>query len=123
MARGQNEAMVVVPMAALTLGLMDGQLLGAALLGAIPIVLLAQIREARIVQGDLLLAIVLMIISTLFYETTLLLVLRLTGESVDWWTGFANVAVPAAIVNAFLVPPVYGLILLGSSGVRQARPI
>src|SRR3989304_1059960 len=63
--RGRDDAMVVVPMGALVLGLMDSQLLGLALLAAIPIVLLTEIREARIVQGDFLLAVFLIIVSTL----------------------------------------------------------
>ncbi len=121
--RGLHEAMVVVPMGALTLGLMDGQPLGVTLLAAMPIVLLTEIREARIVQGEFLLAVLLTILSTLLYETLFLLVLRLSGEAADWWRSFAYVAVPAAIVNVFLVPPIYGLLWLGSRDLRQASAL
>jgi len=123
MARGLREAMVVVPIGTLALGLMDGQPLGAALLAAMPIVLLTEIREARIVQGDFLLAVLLVIVSTVAYETIFLVILRLTGETVQWWGSFALVAVPAAIVNALLVPPVYGLLWLGSGDLRRASPL
>jgi len=123
MVRGLNEAMVLVPMGTLTLGLMDGQLLGAALLAAMPVVLLTEIREARIIQGDFLLAVLLIILSTLAYETIFLVILRLTGETVQWWGSFVRLAIPAAIVNALLVPPAYGLLWLGSGGLRRVSPL
>jgi rod shape-determining protein MreD len=123
MVRGLHEAMVIVPMGALTLGLMDGQPVGAALLAAMPIVLLTEIREARIVQGDFLLAVLLIILSTLAYEMIFLLTLRLTGGTADWWGSFAYIAVPSAIVNAFLMPPVYWLLWLGSRDLGRVRAI
>ena len=123
MVRGLEEAMVVVPMGGLALGLMDGQLLGAAMLALIPVVLLTEIREARIIQGDFLLAILLILLSTLAYELIILLTLRVTGETVQWWGTFSRVVVPAAIVNALLVPPVYGLLWLGSRDLRRVRPL
>ena len=121
--RGLREAMVVVPMGALTLGLMGGQSAGMILLAAMPIVLLTQIREARIIQGDFLLAVLLIVLSTLAYESILLAALRLNGETADWWGSLVNIAVPAAIVNAILVPPLYGLLLLASRDLQLARPL
>jgi rod shape-determining protein MreD len=123
MVRGLEEAMVVVPMGGLALGLMDGQLLGAAMLALIPLVLLTEIREARIIQGDFLLAVLLILLSTLAYEVIILVILRVTGETVQWWGTLSRVVVPAAIVNAVLVPPVYGLLWLGSRDLRKARPL
>jgi rod shape-determining protein MreD len=123
MVRGLEEAMVVVPMGGLALGLMDGQLLGAAMLALIPLVLLTEIREARIIQGDFLLAVLLILLSTLAYEVIILVILRVTGETVQWWGTLSRVVVPAAIVNALLVPPVYGLLWLGSRDLRKARPL
>jgi len=123
MVRGLEDAMVVVPMGGLALGLMDGQPLGAAMLALMPVVLLTEIREARIIQGDFLLAILLILLSTLAYELIILITLRLTGETVQWWGTFARVIVPAAIVNALLVPPVYGLLWLSSRDLRTAQPL
>jgi rod shape-determining protein MreD len=85
MVRGLEEAMVVVPMGGLALGLMDSQPLGAAMLALIPLVLLTEIREARIIQGDFLLAILLILLSTLAYEVVILITLQVTGETVQWW--------------------------------------
>jgi len=123
MVRGMEEAMVVVPMGGLALGLMDGQLLGAAMLALIPLVLLTEIREARIIEGEFLLAVLLILLSTLAYEVIILIILRVTGETVQWWGILSRVVVPAAIVNALLVPPVYGLLWLGSRDLRRPRPL
>jgi rod shape-determining protein MreD len=123
MVRGLDEAMVVAPMGGLALGFLDGQPLGAAMLALIPLVLLTEIREARIIQGDFLLAVLLILLSTLAYEAIILIILRVTGETVQWWGTLSRVVVPAAIVNALLVPPVYGLLWLGSRDLRRARPL
>jgi len=123
MVRGLEEAMVVVPMGGFALGLMDGQLLGAAMLALIPLVLMTEIREARIIQGDFLLAILLILLSTLAYEVIILIILRVVGEPVQWWGILTQVIIPAAIVNALLVPPVYGLLWLGSRDLRRAEPL
>ena len=123
MVRGMEEAMVVVPLGGLALGLMDGQLLGAAMLALIPLVLLTEIREARIIEGEFLLAVLLILLSTLAYEVIILIILRVTGDTVQWWGILSRVVVPAAIVNALLVPPVYGLLWLGSRDLRRPRPL
>jgi rod shape-determining protein MreD len=121
MVRGQQEALVVVPMAGIALGLLDGQPLGTALLALIPVVLLAELREARIVEGDFLLAVGAIVIATLAYETLFLVTLRLSGETVGWWGSFVWVIVPTAIVNALLLLPFFGMMWLASSDLRRAR--
>ena len=51
--RGQREGMVVVPIGGLCLGLVSSQPVGVALLAAAPVVLLAELREARLTQSEL----------------------------------------------------------------------
>lgn len=123
MVRGLKEAMVVVPMGGLALGLVDGHPLGVAVLALIPLVLLTEIREARIIEGDFLLSIFVVLLATLAYELIILIVLRVTGETVQWWGTLARVVVPAAVVNALLVPPVYGLLWVGSRDLRRPHPL
>ena len=119
--RGQREALVVVPMAGIALGLLDGQPVGTALLALIPVVLLAELREARIVEGDFLLALATVVVATLAYETLFLVTLRLTGETVQWWGSFSRIIVPTAIVNALLMPPLYAVMWLASADLRRVR--
>jgi hypothetical protein len=84
---------------------------------------MTEIREARIIQGDFLLAILLILVSTLAYEVVILIILRVVGEPVWWWGTLSQVIVPAAIVNGLLVPPVYGLLWLGSRDLRRVHPL
>jgi rod shape-determining protein MreD len=121
--RGQREAMVVVPIGGLCLGLVDSQPVGVALLAAVPVVLLAELREARLTQSDFLLAVVLVLASSLVYETVFLVILRLMGESVQWWGSMSRVALPTAIVNALLMPPLYWLVWWSSRDIRRAHSL
>ena len=117
--RGQREALVVVPIAGIAVGLLDGQPLGMALLALIPVVLLAELREARIVEGDFLLALVTIVVATLAYETIFLVTLLLTGVTVYWWGSFSRIIVPTAIVNALLMPPLYGVMWLAPGALPR----
>jgi rod shape-determining protein MreD len=120
MVRGQGEALVVVPMAGIGLGLVDGQPVGTALLALIPVVLLAELKETHIVEGDFLLALGTIVVATLAYETVFLVTLWLAGETIHWWDSFSRMIVPTAIVNTLLMPPLYGLMWLASSDLRRA---
>jgi hypothetical protein len=79
------------------------------------------VREARIVEGDFLLALATIVVATLAYEALFLVTLRLTGETVHWWDSFSRVIVPTAIVNTLLMPPLYAVMWLASSDLRRVR--
>ncbi len=118
--RGQNEGMVVVPLGGLCLGLLSSQPVGVALLAAAPVVLLAELREARLTQSDFLLAVFLVLVSSLVYETVFLVILRVMGDSVQWWGSFMRVILPTSIVNVLFTPPLYWLVWWRSTASRRA---
>lgn len=117
--RGQEEALVLIPLAGLTLGLLDSQPLGLHLLALAPLALLLLAHDARLIEADFLMALAIVLAATLAYEGVFLVVLRLTGESLDWWGNISRVIIPAAIANALLTPPVYGLVWLASVDRRR----
>ena len=119
--RGQREAMVVVPIGGLCLGLVGGQPLGVALLATLPVVLLAELRSMRLSINDFLLSLLLVFLSCLVYEMVFLVGLRLTGESVGWGAAFLRVALPTSLVSALFTPPFYWLIWSQSGRLRRAR--
>ena len=121
--RGQREGMVVVPIGGLCLGLVSSQPVGVALLAAAPVVLLAELREARLTQSDLLLAIALVLVSSLVYETVFLVILQVMGESVQWWGSFSRVILPTAIINSLFTLPLYWLVWWGSTRFRRAHSL
>jgi rod shape-determining protein MreD len=112
--RGETEAMVLIPIAALALGLLDSHPLGIHLLALAPLALLSAGRQVGFIQADFLLALALAFTATLAYEGIFLVTLRLTGESLSWWGNLGQVVVPAAIANTLLTLPVYWLVWLGS---------
>lgn len=120
-ARGRAEALVLIPIAGFAQGLVDSQPLGLAMLALAPLALMTSVRELRLVDSDLLPAILLTMAATVVYETTIMLTLAVRGESVDWLANLTNVLVPAAIANALLLVPVYGVIRLASLDLRPRR--
>ncbi|MCH7580654.1 MAG: rod shape-determining protein MreD [Chloroflexi bacterium] len=120
-ARGRQEALVLIPIAGFTQGLLDSQPLGLAMLALAPLTLMTDFRELRLVDSEILPAIALTMAATVVYESTIMVTLVLTGESVTWLASVTNVLVPAAMANALLLIPVYWLIRISSLDLRQ-RP-
>jgi rod shape-determining protein MreD len=121
--RGQREALFLIPAAGFVLGLLDGEPLGLAMLALAPLVLMTEVRELRLVESDLVPALVLTVAGTLVYETTVLLSLAVRGEQVSWLASIVNVLVPAAIANVLLLLPVYAVIRLASLDLRRPRAL
>jgi rod shape-determining protein MreD len=122
-ARGQREALFLIPAAGFVQGLLDSQPLGLAMLALAPLILMTEVRELQLVESDLLPAVVLCAVATLAYEGTILLTLAVTGERLDWSASVLDVLVPAAIANALLLLPVYGLIQLANRNVRRRQAL
>ncbi len=119
--RGRQEALVLIPIAGFSQGLLDSQPLGLAMLALAPLVLMTDFRELRLVNSDIFPAIALTMAATVVYECTIMVTLVLTGESVTWLASVTSVLVPAAFANALLLVPVYWLIRISSLDLRQ-RP-
>ena len=118
---GQRDALLLIPIAGFVQGLLDSQPLGLAMLAMAPLILMTQVKELRLVQSDLLLAVVLTAVATLVYEGTVLLTLAVTGERLDWLATVLEVLVPATIANVLLLLPLYGLARLLDPGVRRRQ--
>jgi len=119
--RGQREALVLIPIAGIVVGILDSQPLGLALLALAPLGLMTEVREARPVESDLVLALMFVALATLFYEGALLLTLAVTGGQPDWLGSALNILVPAIIANVLLLLPTYALLSLTSLNFRP-RP-
>lgn len=121
--RGSRETLVLIPIAGFTLGLLDSQPLGLAMLALAPMTLMTNVRDLRLVESDLLPAVGLTVLATLVYETVIMVTLVVTGEHPDLLASTLDVLVPAAIANALLLLPVYGLIRLASMDLRPHRAL
>lgn len=118
-ARTQREALLLIPFAGFLLGLFDSQPLGLAMIALAPIIVMTEVKQLRLVESELLPALVLAALATLVYESTILLTLAVRGEQLDWLATVLDVLVPAAIASASLLIPVYGLVRLASLDLRR----
>ncbi|MCH8849383.1 MAG: rod shape-determining protein MreD [Chloroflexi bacterium] len=121
--RPQREALLLIPLAGLLLGLLDGQTLGLAMIALSPLVLLTEVRRLRLVESEFLPALLLAAVATLAYESTILLTLAVRTRQLDWLVSVLDVLVPAAIASVLLLIPVYGLVRLASRDIRRQAPL
>jgi rod shape-determining protein MreD len=119
--RGRREALILIPLAGLALGLLDGEPLGLAMLALAPLILLTDVQELHVIESSLLPAVALVALATLSYESAILLTLAIAGEQLDWLASMLDVLVPAVIANVLLLLPVYGIVRLASWDKRQQR--
>jgi rod shape-determining protein MreD len=117
--RPKRETLLLIPLGGILLGLYDDQPLGVAILALLPLILMVEVLEMRLVQSTLLQAVVIIIIATLFYEVAFLLTLTVAGEPVDWLAVGLDVLVPAVIANTLVLFPVYGIVRLATVESRS----
>jgi rod shape-determining protein MreD len=119
--RPRIEVLLLIPLAGMLLGLLDSQPLGLALLALAPLIALSEIRGMRLVDSDLLPAVIIVTVATLVYESVILISLALRGEQLDWLASVLDVLVPAAIASMLLLLPVYTVVRFASVDLRR-RP-
>jgi cell shape-determining protein MreD len=119
MVRGQEEALYLIPIGALVLGLVDGAALGVGLIALAPLALLHDIRGSHLSEGQFLNAVVFTIAATVVYQGTYLLAFGAGGEAGDILTAVSRVIVPVALLNVAILLPVYWSTWLFSPDVRR----
>lgn len=105
--RGQNEAMVVVPMAGVFRDLTSSDPLGTSVLGLAPIVPLTALVRVRAVESQFVPAVVVVFAATCFHGIVSMTVLAATGQAVPVGDGLMRVVVPLAVVNSLFTVIVY----------------
>ena len=120
MVRGPREVFVFIPVAGVVLGLLDGALMGTALLALAPIVLFQEVRGSRLTEGGLILTVVFTVLLTITYHLTYMAVFAVEGETGNWLSAFTQVILPTAFLNVVVLLPVYGLMVMSSQELRRA---
>lgn len=105
--RGQDEAMYVVPIAALTRDLMSSDPIGTSLLAYAPIVFLAVVARMQAIDTDFIPAVLVVAVGTFSYELIHMLVLGITGHHIEIGYALLRVVVPAVVINALFTPILY----------------
>jgi rod shape-determining protein MreD len=105
--RGAEEAYVLIPVGGIFLGLVDGALMGTALLALAPVAILQEVRGAQLNERGLIMAVAFTIIMSLVYNYTYLLVFTLQGEAGSWLEAASRVIIPTTFMNVAILLPLY----------------
>ncbi|MFQ6020075.1 MAG: rod shape-determining protein MreD, partial [Dehalococcoidia bacterium] len=94
MLRGQREAMLVVPVAAVLRDLATSYPVGTSLLALAPIVLLTTLRDLKVVESDFVPTLAVVAIASLANGIITMAVLTATGQEVPWFTALRVAVLP-----------------------------
>lgn len=119
MIRGQREALYLIPIGGITLGLVEAAPMGTALLALAPIAFLDELRGSHLDEGQFGLTIFFMIVATFAYDGVHLAVYALMGQLGGSLIELVRVTVFGALLNVIVLFPVYGLTWLASGDLRR----
>lgn len=103
----EDEAIYVVPMAAILRDVMSSDPVGTSLIAFAPILFIAALARVQVLDSDFLPLLGAVAASSLCFEVLHALVLVVTGQGVGLWYLLFNVALPAAVVNSLFAPIIY----------------
>jgi rod shape-determining protein MreD len=106
-ARGQQEAAVVVPLSGFLKDLVTSDPLGMSTLALTPIVLLGAATRLRAVDTEFVPTVLVVASGSLAYGIISMTVLAITGQTVVWDQAVLRILLPACLVNALFTPLVY----------------
>jgi rod shape-determining protein MreD len=106
--RGAREGMVWGFVAGVAVDLFSGAPFGAATLGLLAASFVSGLGHATVYRAHVALPLLVMFVATIIYDLVFLLVVRITGEAVDWFPSLLRVILPSAALNALLTPVVLG---------------
>ena len=117
--RGAEEAFLLIPIGGIFIGLVDGALMGTALLALAPVAVLQEFRGAHLSERGMIVAVVFTALMSLIYNYTYLLVFTLQGEAGSWAEATTQVVLPAALLNVAVLLPLYFAFVLVNPQPRR----
>lgn len=108
--RGLPEALLWVFAAGLLLDILGLDRLGANALALLPVAMLGGLSRGRFFHSALIFPMVLAVIATFAYVGVLLGLRGILGEGGDPGQVFGRVTLLQSLLNAMLVPPIFGLL-------------
>jgi rod shape-determining protein MreD len=118
--RGAEEAYVLIPIGGIFVGLVDGALMGTALLAMAPVALLQEVRGAQLNARGFVMAVAFTTIMSLVYNYTYLLVFTLQGEAGPWGAATTQVILPTTLINLAVLLPIYGAFAFVNPEARRS---
>jgi rod shape-determining protein MreD len=105
--RGQDEALVVVPLCGLIQDLLTSDPVGLSIIGLAPAVPIALAVRMRAIETDFLPTIAAVMGTSACYGVISMALLGFTGQDVAVFNSLLRVVFPALIINALFTPLIY----------------
>ncbi len=105
--RGASEGVTWGFIGGLALDLLSGAPVGLSALTLMMVGFLTNLGETSLFKSSLVLPLFAVFVASVLSDAVQLALLQGLGWNVPWWKAMASVAVPAAILNAVLMPFVY----------------
>lgn len=106
-ARGAHQGVAWALAGGLILGLSSIAPLGSIALALIPVALLTNFSQLRLVADERLLVLGIVFLGTLLYGGVLITIFQTLGYPVDWWQDYRYLFFPGALLNAMLAALIY----------------
>jgi rod shape-determining protein MreD len=107
LVRGAREGIVWGFVAGVAMDLLSGAPFGAATLSLMVVGLLSGLASATVVRARFVLPPVTVFLATLVYDLVFLSVVQVVGHPVEWGGTLLRIALPSALLNAVLTPPLF----------------
>ena len=105
--RGEDEALIVVPLAAIITDLTSSDPVGTSLLAFAPLVFLAGLARTQAIDSDFLPSAAVVAVGSVAYGVIYVGVMILVGHSVELDYALIHFVLPLPLVNALFTPIVY----------------
>jgi len=106
--QGAREGMVWGFVAGLVVDLLSGAPFGAATFALIAAGFVSGMGQATVFRTHIALPLIVTFLATIIYNLIFMLVLQIMGQPVAWLESLWRIVLPAAVLNTFLTPVVYG---------------
>ena len=110
--RDRNEALVMVPLAGVWLGLLSIQGMAESIAAFVPLVMIAVLRTQIRPPNEYAWALAVIIGATLLHFLAVAVALQVDGAGIDWRAALPDVLAPSVLTNLFIGAIVYWLVRL-----------
>ncbi len=107
--KGIRSGLLWAVVGGLSLDLLGGGPMGASILALTSVTFLALAGEITRGEGRLFLALFIVFLGSLVYDNLYILIIFSSWSNVgEWWEMWPRVIIPAALINAILMPAMFG---------------
>jgi len=110
--RDQREALLMVPLAGVWLGLLSHQGMAESVAAYVPLIVVAGLHDQIRPPNEYAWALAVIIVATVLHFFAVAAALQIDGASVDWVAAMTDVGVPSVLTNLAIGAIVYWLVRL-----------